>query len=259
MAVKIRNLTFSYAGRPVLDAIDLDIQEGCFTVVMGKNGSGKSTLFRLLAGFLTPREGNISLLGRPLRQLSDRERARLLGFLPQHHRPVFPFRVEDVVLTGRAGHIRLIPGKEDRRHAGEALAVIGIEHLRERIFTELSGGEQQLVMIARVIAQNPHIILFDEPTTHLDFFYQDRVLKVIRELTRMRFTVIAVLHDPNIAALYGDHFVCLKNGRVLHESHQQSPDAAVLADVYGMHLAAIPFQQKTLVFPTDSFASDRID
>lgn len=252
MAIQIRNLSFGYQGKRILDNINLEIEDGNFTVIIGRNGCGKSTLLRLMAGFLEPQQGEISFLGRPLHQISCRERARLFGYLPQHHRPIFPFRVKDVVLTGRAGQIGLMPGKKDHRQAEQALEMMGIENLKERFFTELSGGEQQLVMIARVIAQRPRIILFDEPTTHLDFFYQEKVMCMIRELARMAFTVVAVLHDPNIAAIYGHSFVCLKDNRIQSYSRGQGLEVTTLMDVYGMLLDAIPFKEKTFVFPLNS-------
>jgi iron complex transport system ATP-binding protein len=183
-AISIRNLSYRYGNQAVLENIDVNIAAGRFTVVLGKNGSGKSTLFRLIAGFLKCSEGEISLLGRAIATFSDRERARILGFLPQRHRPVFPFTVLDVVLTGRAGHVQFTPKKEDRLLAHEALARIGIEVLENRLFTELSGGEQQLVMLARILAQKPQIILLDEPISHLDFAYQAKVMAIIGELVR---------------------------------------------------------------------------
>jgi iron complex transport system ATP-binding protein len=251
MAIRIRNLSFGYGDRKVLQNIDLDIEEGRFTVVLGRNGSGKSTLFRIMTGFLKPQQGEVSIMGQPAKSLDDRRRAHMLGFLPQHHRPVFPFLVEDVVLTGRASHVWLTPEKKDHDISRDAMDRIGIGHLSGRIFTELSGGEQQLVMIARVLAQNPRIILFDEPTSHLDFFYQDRVLKIIRDLVNQNYTVAAILHDPNIAGRYGDRFICLKNGNLLPLPEKDRLDARLLEGVYGMPLEAVAVGQKTFVMPAD--------
>jgi iron complex transport system ATP-binding protein len=253
MAIKVRDLNFSYDGNPVLRNINLDIQEGEFTIVLGRNGSGKSTLFKILTGILKPDSGEVIIFNQASHELALRDRSKIMGFLPQHHRAVFPFTVKDVVLTGRAGRILLTPGADDYRFAMEAMERIGITHLRDRIYTELSGGEQQMVMIARVLAQDPRIILFDEPTTHLDFYYQAKVMGVIRELTDMKFTVVAILHDPNAACLYGDRFILLKEGEVLDIEKGGKPlNIGILEDVYGMKLKAITSHDKTMVLPCNT-------
>jgi iron complex transport system ATP-binding protein len=173
----------------------------------------------------------------------------LLGFLPQQHRPVFPFTVNDVVLTGRAGSVRFSPRTDDLALADQALTRIGIDHLGDRLFTELSGGEQQLVMLPRVLAQRPAIILLDEPISHLDLAYQARVMKVIRALVEEGITVVAILHDPNIAALHADHLVCLKDGRILEGGTGATLRPEVLEMIYDVQLTSLQFRGKTLVLP----------
>ena len=248
MAIQVRNLSFSAGGRRILSHISLSIQEGCFTVILGKNGSGKSTLFRLITGCLKPDKGEILIQGRSSSELNIRDRARILGFLAQHHRPIFPFLVRDVVLTGCAGQAGLLPGKNERRKADEAMDRIGIRYLENRCFTELSGGEQQLVMIARVLAQDPPVILLDEPVSHLDFYFQAKVMQTIRNLVDQRYTVAAVLHDPNIAACYGDRFICLKDGDAL--PRQNPPlDPDLLESIYGMNLERVSHPSQTFVLP----------
>jgi len=252
MAITVSNLNFQYNKTPLLNDIDFHIRKGCFTVLLGRNGSGKSTLFKILAGILKPGSGQISMLGKNAANLPLKERAKIMGFLPQHHRPVFPFSVMDVVLTGRAGHISLIPKAEDRTKALEALETIGILDLKNRPLTELSGGEQQMVMIARVLAQDPDIILLDEPTAHLDYVHQARLLKLIKRLTSMGFTILSVLHDPNTAFLYGDDFIFLNNGRIFRPKAGQKPwDCEVLEKVYGVRMETIPFRQRALVVPNE--------
>lgn len=250
MAIRIENLTFGYNGREVLSDITMSLKKDCFSVILGRNGSGKSTLFRLMAGMLKPWKGTLEISGTPVQNLSLRERAEILGFLPQHHRPVFPFRVEDVVLTGRAGRILLTPGKKDRTAALEAMDRIGIGCLRYRYFTELSGGEQQLVMIARVLAQNPKIILFDEPTTHLDFYYQAKVMAIIGELVAQGVTAVAILHDPNLALMHGERLYFLKQGRLVERAAAAGKnDLDVLEDVFGMTLETITYNDRRMVVP----------
>ena len=211
-AIQVEGLSFAYEGRPILNEISLEIPQGQFTVLLGKNGSGKSTLMRILGGMLEFESGEVRIMGEELLSFSSRGRAKVLGYLPQHHRPVFPFAVEDVVLTGRASYVSYAPKPEDLEIAVDALRRVGILHLRERPYTELSGGEQQMVRIARVLAQQPRLILLDEPTSHLDFLNSAHLLRLIRELVDADLTVLAVLHDPNSAFLYGDHFIFLKDG-----------------------------------------------
>lgn len=250
MAIRVENLCFSYGNRPILKNITLDIPQGKFTVILGRNGSGKSTLLRLLAGLSEPDSGKITVLGKDIRKLSLRERAKLIGFLPQQHRPVFPFSVEDMILTGRAGYIALMPKKEDKDKASEASERVGIAHLKNRAFTELSGGEQQLVMIARVLAQNPKIILLDEPTAHLDLCYQTRLLNLIRSLVNQGLSIIAVLHDPNTAFLYGDEFIFLKKGEIQRSEDSHKPwDTQFLKHIYDTEFQSVAYDDKKLLIP----------
>jgi iron complex transport system ATP-binding protein len=243
-------LSFSYGSRRVLDEVTIAVEQREFTIILGKNGSGKSTLLRIMAGLLKPEGGTLQVMGRNLEDLSLSERAKVIGYLPQFHRPLFPFSVEDVVLTGRASYVSLFPGKEDRRIGLGALDRAGIIHLRSRPFTELSGGEQQLVMIARVLAQGPQIILLDEPTAHLDFLNQTRLLRLVKELVNAELAVVAVLHDPNLAFLYGERFILLKGGQVETFSSSQRPwDTEILKRVYDAELRSIPYGDRALVVP----------
>ena len=247
-AIHVQQLHFAYDSRTVLQDVSLQATTGEFTILLGKNGSGKSTLLRLLAGLLPLKEGSIEILGKNLSRLSLAERGRLIGFLPQFHNPVFPFTVREVVLTGRAAYVFSLPGKRDRDKADQAIAEVGIEALRDRPYTELSGGERQLVMIARVLAQEPRVILLDEPLSHLDLTNQARFLNLVKKLTSRGLTVLAVLHDPNLAFLSGDHFVFLKDGRVLETAEGKHPwEAGLLSEVYGTPIETIPFRDRSLV------------
>ncbi len=251
MAIRIKNLSFAYNDRKVLEEINLHIQPRQFTVLLGKNGSGKSTLFKLIAGFLKNQSGEISVMGHDLRKLKNIQRARLIGFLHQRHHGVFPFSALDVVLTGRASYVTFTPGSEDRNAARAALEKIGISHLASRAYTELSGGEQQLVMIARVLAQNPKIILLDEPTAHLDFVNSHRLLEIVRDISSSGFTVVAVLHDPNQAFLYGDAFVLLRNGGVFDPKDGRQPwDPSVIKAVYDADVECITNRGRTFILPS---------
>ncbi len=186
MAIIVKDLSFGYGEKNVLDHLDFRITPGKLTAVLGKNGSGKSTLLRLIAGFIKPKSGSIEVFGTDLNRLSIAERAKRIGFLPQSHYPVFPFTVEEVVLTGRAAYIFSTPTNKDREKAENAIRRIGIEDLRKRPYTELSGGERQLVLIARVLAQEPKIMLLDEPLSSLDLSNQAKMLNLLKGLVGFR-------------------------------------------------------------------------
>jgi len=244
------HLQFSYGSREILKEVNIQVRQGQLTVILGKNGSGKSTLLKIMAGLLKPESGTLRIMGRDLNRLSLSERAKIIGYLPQFHRPVFPFSVEDVVLTGRASHVKLIPREKDCSIALRALERVGISELRSRPFTELSGGEQQLVMIARVLAQEPKLILLDEPTAHLDFPNQARLLRLLREFVVSELAVVAVLHDPNIAFLHGDRFIFMGNGQIeAWDSSQEPWDADILTRVYGSRVHSIPYRGRALIIP----------
>lgn len=244
------DLHFSYAGRKILDGVSFEILKNQFTIVLGRNGSGKSTLLRLMAGLLKPEKGLVSVMGRSSKELTSGERARIIGYLPQFHNPVFPFSVEDIVLTGRAAYIGILPKEKDRRATIKALECVGIVHLRQRCFVELSGGERQMVMIARVLAQEPQLILLDEPTAHLDYVNQLHIIRLIRKLANSGFAMVAVFHDPNLAFLHGDRFIFLNQGRVECWSSSQKPwEHSCLEKTYGCPMHSIPYGNRALVVP----------
>ncbi len=250
MAISVENLTFSYGKNTVLQNAYAEIESGKLTVILGKNGSGKSTLLRIIAGLLPYQHGKIAVSGKELNTMNLSQRSKLFGFLGQKHKAIFPFTVEQVVLTGRAGQVSFTPKKTDMERAANAIEKVNISHLRGRIYTELSGGEQQLVMIARVLAQEPKILLLDEPTTHLDFCNQAKLLSLIKELTTQSLTVVAVLHDPNIAFLYGDDFLFVKDGAIEHPAVHTKPwSADYLKSVYDYELLSIPYAERALIVP----------
>jgi len=250
MAIRVQQASFTYDGLAVLKDVTLRVPAGAFTVLLGKNGSGKSTLLKMMAGLLPLKTGTIEIFGKNLYRLSLSEQGRLIGYLPQFHNPVFPFTVREVVLTGRAAYVFSLPGRRDREKADQAIAEVGIEELRDRPYTELSGGEKQLVMIARVLAQEPKVILLDEPLSHLDLANQVRFLGLVKKLTASGLTVLTVLHDPNLAFLSGDHFVFLKDGRVREMAGGERPwEAALLSEIYGTPIETLPFRDRALVVP----------
>ncbi|HOK50577.1 MAG: ABC transporter ATP-binding protein [Bacteroidales bacterium] len=249
-AISVKNLSFAYKGDYVLNGVNADIEMSKLTFILGKNGSGKSTFLRILAGLLPYQSGNVYILGNDNSKLSFAKRAKLIGFLGQQHKAVFPFTVEEVVLTGRAGYVNLIPKESDKQAAYNAIEKVGITHLQNRIYTELSGGEQQLVMIARVLAQNPKILLLDEPTSHLDFINQSHLLVLLKKLANEGLTIVAVLHDPNLAFLYGDDFLFVKDKQVIRSaSNVDAWNVDFLRTIYHDKIETIPYNGRALLVP----------
>jgi len=250
MAIHIQDLSFSYKDKPMLAHVTLHAPQAKLCALLGPNGSGKSTLLKVMAGAVRGALGRIEFHGRDAANLWGEERARMVGYLPQFHQAVFPFTVEQVVLTGRAAYVAAMPKPDDRKAALEAIRTVGIDHLRARPYTELSGGERQLVMIARVLAQKPRIVLLDEPVSHLDVANQIRLLGLLHALTRTGITVLAVLHDPNIAMLYGDVFFFLRQGSLITPADGTAPwEGDFLSYAYGACLETIPHRGKALFVP----------
>jgi iron complex transport system ATP-binding protein len=249
-AITVSNLSFSYNGSVVLNDLNIDIKPEKLTFILGQNGSGKSTFLKVIAGLLVSQKGVIKILGNDSDSLSFTDRSKFTGFLNQQHKAIFPFSVEDVVLTGRAGFIRYVPKEADKAASDSAMRKAGVLHLRNRNYTELSGGEQQMVMIARLLAQNPQILLLDEPTTHLDISNQSHVLSLLKQLVSEGMTIVAVMHDPNLAFLYGDDFLFMKNKKIIRADESlQAWDTDFLKTIYEGNIRAIPFNGRALLVP----------
>lgn len=207
-------LTIGYGGHVVGHGLDVALETGEVLALLGPNGGGKTTLLKTLLGLLPPQAGQVRLADRPLAAYSDRERARLLAFVPQSHHAIFAFTVETVVLMGRTAHGNLFsrPNSADRSAVASALDRFGIAHLRERPYTELSGGERQLVLLARALAQEPQFIVLDEPTASLDFGNQGRVMHEIQALKAAGHGILFTTHDPNHAMRAADRVYLLRQG-----------------------------------------------
>lgn len=249
-AITVSNLSFSYNGTIILNDLNIDIKTGKLTFILGQNGSGKSTFMKVIAGLLVSQKGGIKILGNDSDSLSLTDRSKLTGYLNQQHKAIFPFSVEDVILTGRAGFIRYVPKEADKTASFNAMKKAGVLHLRNRNYTELSGGEQQLVMIARLLSQKPQILLLDEPTTHLDISNQSHVLSLLKQLVSEGMTIVAVMHDPNLAFLFGDDFLFMKNKNIIRaDESMQAWDTDFLKTIYEGNIQAIPFNGRALLVP----------
>jgi iron complex transport system ATP-binding protein len=231
-----QNLTIGYHDRVVGRGLDVSLRQGEVLALLGPNGGGKTTLLKTLLGILRPLGGEAQIDGRPLGRYSIRERARRIAYVPQLHTPTFAFTVETVVLMGRTAHGNLFsrPSARDREIAGRALGGFGIAHLSERPYTMISGGERQLVLLARALAQEPQFIVLDEPTANLDFGNQGKVMREIRALAASGHGVLFTTHDPNHALRAADRAYLLREGtRVAEGAVRDVLTRAQLEALYG--------------------------
>jgi len=218
-----RDLGFMYqeragkgTGHGVFSGVSLEVRSGEVLSILGPNGAGKTTLIKCLAGLLVPTEGEVALHDKPLHTFTRREISREIAFVPQGELPLFPYLVRDIVEMGRAPFLSFfaVPAETDEVIALQALEMVGIRHLAQRECTSLSGGEWQLVLIARALAQQPEILLLDEPTAHLDLGNQMRVLQVIHHLALSGLAVVCTTHAPDHALLLDGTAALMDKGRI---------------------------------------------
>jgi iron complex transport system ATP-binding protein len=248
-AFQFTDASFSYSGHSVLEHVTIDIRESAFTVLFGRNGSGKSTLLRLMARLLTGYSGSIRFREKELSGWDHREFSKSVGYLGQHHRPVFPFSVEEVILTGRAGHVNFLPSVKDHEAVDAIMSELELQPLRTSLYTKLSGGEQQMVLLARALVNKPSILLLDEPTNHLDFTHQMQMMKFLRSLVEQRsMTVISALHDPNSAFLYSDE-VLFVHDRTIRRDELHKPWESPLLKQIIPSFTTVTAKEVTVIVP----------
>ena len=234
--VRAEGLSVTLGGKAVLAEVGLVVRGGEFVGIIGPNGAGKSTLLRALVGMVEPSSGSVALLGRELAGIPRRERARMVSHLGQDPPDAFPFPVIDVVLMGRYPFLSRFAreSSEDTEKARRAIEYVGLSGFEDRFFTELSGGERQLVLFARVLTQETDLLLLDEPTANLDIRHQDQIFSMAWELTREGKAVVASLHNLNVASQYCSRLVLLDRGRVVADGEPREVlRPALLDEVYG--------------------------
>jgi iron complex transport system ATP-binding protein len=248
--VELRGVTHRAGDVVILDGVDARFRPGRFNVVLGPNGAGKSTLLRVATGLLRPTAGEVLYDGRPVASLDAAALARTRAVLSQHVELAFPLPVKDVVLMGRYPHFGRTPSARDREIVERALALVDMTPKREQPYPTLSGGERQKVQLARVLAQiwredgdgrEPTYLFLDEPTTSLDVHYQLHVLDAARALLPRGCTVVAVLHDLDVAFQYGDAFLLLERGRVARQAERaEDIPTALVERVFQVRARRVP-------------------
>lgn len=240
MTLAAENLGFGYRDRRIGSEVTLELAAGEVLCLLGPNGSGKTTLFKTLLGLLPPQAGRVLIGGRDARMLSRDAIARQVSYVPQAHAAFFPYTVRETVLMGRTAHLGLFAAPAARDHAAalDAIRRMGIAHLADAVYTQISGGERQLALIARALAQDARMLIMDEPTANLDFGNQVRVLERIRALADEGIGVLLSTHDPDHAFLCAGRVAMLQQGRLMACG---AADAVMTTDnlqqLYGVEIA----------------------
>ncbi|HOG47612.1 MAG TPA: ABC transporter ATP-binding protein [Anaerolineae bacterium] len=244
--LRLSNGGFSYGRHQVFSGLSLALCAGDVFCLLGPNGCGKTTLLRCLSGLLALDEGRVWLRGQPLSALDEMARARQMGIVFQEHSSPFPYTVLEMVVMGRAPHLSFLatPSQRDVGIAEQALAGVGMTHLRDKPYTQISGGERQLVLIARALAQEPLVLLLDEPTSHLDYGHQMLILATIERLARTQgLAVIMATHFPDHALLIANKAALMKEGGFIAVG---PPDHVLTEDnlqqLYGVRVKVLPVE-----------------
>ena len=238
VAVKllIDNISFSYGEMEALDGVTIEVHKGEIVSLVGANGAGKSTLLKCIDRILKPQRGVVLLDGKNIAKISSREISKSIGYISQSTTDIFPFTIFDVVLMGRKPHLDWRVSQQDIDIVMQTLRYLDIEEFGPRYFDELSGGEKQKVLMARALAQEPEVLLLDEPTSNLDIKHQLEVMAIIRDLVREKnISAVMAMHDLNLAARFSDRLVMLKEHQVFKTGMiKEVLNAKNIREVYGV-------------------------
>jgi ABC-type cobalamin/Fe3+-siderophores transport systems, ATPase components len=243
--LKLQGITYTYptGNAPVMQGLDLEVQAGTCTAILGPNGAGKTTLLHLVLGWLRPAAGHIWLDGKELKSYSRRELGRWIGLVPQNENTPFDYSLLEYVLLGRTPYMEplAMPGEADLQIAEQKLNDVGLSGLIHRTMPSLSGGERQLVLVARALTQQPKLLLLDEPTSHLDLSNKSRLIQVLRRLQAQGVTILFTTHEPDVASALATHMVLMHQGEVL----QTGPAEEMMTDQHLSALYNIPIHVQT--------------
>jgi ABC-type cobalamin/Fe3+-siderophores transport system ATPase subunit len=235
--LKVKNLRCGYAKKEIVHGVDFEIDSGEFACIIGANGCGKTTALKGVLGLLPIFEGSIEVKEQDTAKMTVRDKAKKFAYIPQLHTPPFPFKVADVVLLGRTPHLPSSASgvsKHDKLVAYEAMEQLSITHLAQRTYTKLSGGQQQLVLIARALAQEPSVLVMDEPTASLDFGNQQLVLTRMHKLSRSGMAVLMVTHDPDHALFGADKVIVMEDGLIVETgTPEKTITTEIMHRIYG--------------------------
>jgi iron complex transport system ATP-binding protein len=246
--MEVKNLSFHYKGaQEVLKDVSFKMEPGQFLAILGNNGVGKSTLLKCFNHILRPDSGQVLLDGKNLLHISSREVAKQVAFVSQSV-PNTQMTVHDVVMLGRRPYMQWGFTEQDHAIVHDAMDRLGVEQMRGRFLSQLSGGEKQKVMLARALAQQPKVLLLDEPTSALDIQNQYQVLRIVREICHKdNMIAVVVIHDLNLALRFCDRFLLMKDGRVYRHGDRSILDSTALKEVYGVDAKVVEIEGRHMV------------
>lgn len=250
--LKVKNIHFNYGSIRILNDLSFDVEEGQLCGLFGPNGCGKTTLFKCCMNFLKYHTGSVIMDGLDIKECSIEDMAKIVAYVPQEHKPPFPYLVKEVVLMGRTPHLGGFFGisRKDKEKAWDALELLDISHLADQPYNQLSGGQRQMVLIARAIAQETRIIFLDEPTSALDFSNQVRIWDLMRKIKDQGITILACSHDPNHVSWFCDKVVVMnRNGILCQGPPRDVITESVLNDVYQDMCTVRSFEGIRMVLP----------
>ena len=251
-AIEAKEVRFSYGKNEILHGVDFAAERGQLIAVLGPNGAGKSTLFRCLLGLYGSYRGSITIDGREVKTMQPREIAAKVAYIPQTHTPTFHYTVLEMVLMGTTHRVRGLhsPGEKELAIARSALEQVGIADMERRSYGRLSGGEQQLVLIARALAQQTELLIMDEPTSSLDYGNQLRVMQRVKGLAQQGYTILLSSHNPQQALLFADRILALHEGVICADgTPEEVITAELLETLYGIKTRLTVFEEGRLIVP----------
>jgi len=247
--ITLDNVHFAYNSAPVIRGVSYNASGGSFTAMLGPNGSGKTTLIRLINGMLTPKQGRVDLMGHSTSGMKAVDLARRMAYVPQREQNVFASTVFDTILLGRNPYIKWTPGKEDRRIVSEIMVKLSLDEIALKDINTLSGGQRQRVFIARALAQQPEVILLDEPTANLDLRHQHEVLQLLMDLSRKGITLVMAIHDLNLALKYCTDFMVLNEGMLVAHGGKEVFSRELIEKIYKVEVRIIQEKDQTFIIP----------
>lgn len=249
--LQAKDIIFGYDSNPILENVNFEIAPSRLVTIVGPNGSGKSTLIKCIDRIVSPQGGSILIDRKDVTKMSRMDVARYLSYVPQSSVRIFPTNVFDTILMGRRPHIGWLGSEGDEEKVWEVLRLLNIERLAMSNFNELSGGQQQKVLIARALVQEAEVMLLDEPTSNLDIWHQLDVMNIIRDVVKKReITAIMALHDLNLASTYSDRIIMMKKGRIVAAGNPTSVITAEnIASVYRVVAAVRSISDRPMIMP----------
>jgi len=247
--IRIENISFAYRKVNVLTGLNLDFHQGRFTAIIGPNGSGKSTLLKCINGILKPQCGTLFFDGKHHNLFTRKELARLMAYVPQQEQQVFSSTVYETILLGRKPYISWAPSSKDYQIVNRVIKDLDLDNIALEYINELSGGQRQRVFIGRALAQQPQILLLDEPTANLDLKHQLEVLQLLKGLCNRNIMVIIAIHDLNLAAKYCDDLIMLNNGQLFASGDRSVLNQDNIKQLYGVDVKIIEDDNEMMILP----------